>query len=307
MSNYKSLVGNYANGVVARFIGLKGYFRMNVDLLEDEFGDIIQKARTGLGLTIKQVADMSGLSVSLLEDMESCRHKATEREAEAIAAVLGLNPEKLYAIAAGLWQPERCLPGQMSDVIAIIGSIGSYKVNGYILYDNEAGEAALFDTANDSRAVLRNLKERGLRLRYVFFTHCHSDHIGGLRDIVNATGAEVCIPAGEPSVGLTDNMKINECPVTDGMEFKAGRHNIRAVSTPGHTYGSTCYITEDFCFSGDTLFAGSVGRSLSSDGYRTQLRKVKDKVLSLNKDVRIFPGHGPVTTVAEESGHNPFF
>lgn len=276
-------------------------------LLEDEFGDIIQKARTGLGLTIRHLADMSGLSVSLLEDMESYRHRPSEREARTIAVVLGLNPEKLYAIASGIWNPQVCPPELISDVIAISGSIGSYKVNGYILFDSVTGEAALFDTANDSRTVLRNLKERGLELRYVFLTHCHSDHIGGLREIVNATGAEICMPEGEASAGIADDMKTNECTVKDGMEFKAGRHNIKAVSTPGHTNGSTCYTTKDYCFSGDTLFAGSIGRSFSRDGYSTLLKKVREKVLSLNTGVRIFPGHGPTTTIAEESENNPFF
>ena len=278
-----------------------------MDPLEDEFGDIIQKARTGLGLTIKQAADMSGLSVSLLEDIESYRYNPAESEVGTIATILGLNPAKLYAIASGMWHPQVFPPELISDVIAITGSIGSYKVNGYILFDSVTGEAAVFDTANDSRAVLRNLKERGLKLMYVFLTHCHSDHIGGLIEIVNATGAEICMPEGEPSAGIADNMKINECPVTDGMEFKVGRHNIKAVSTPGHTSGSTCYTTKDYCFSGDTLFAGSIGRPQSRDGYSTLLKKIRDKVLSLNKEVRIFPGHGPATTVAEESGHNPFF
>lgn len=278
-----------------------------MDPLEDEFGDIIQKARTGLGFTIKQIADMSGVSVSLLEEMESYRHRPSEKESGAIAAVLGLNREKLYAIASGMWCPQVCPPELISDVISIYGSIGSYKVNGYILYDNVTREAVIFDTANDSRAVSMNLKDKGLSLRYVFLTHCHADHIGGLKDIVNVTGAEICIPAGEPSVAIMDNMEIKECRVEDGMVFKAGRHNIKAVATPGHTSGSTCYMTKDYCFSGDTLFAGSIGKPYSSDGYSTLLKEVGGKVLSLNKDVRIFPGHGPATTVAEEAGHNPFF
>ncbi len=278
-----------------------------METLEDEFGDIIQKARTGLGLTVIQAAERSGLSVSVLEEMESYRHNPSEMEAGTIAAILGLNQEKLYSIAKGSWYPRVCPKGTISDVISITGYVGTYKVNGYILCDRAAGEAAVFDTANDSRAVLGNLKENALRLKYIFLTHCHSDHIGGLKEIVHATGARVCVPDGESNAAASNDLKVNECIVKDGMEFEAGKHIIRAVSTPGHTNGSTCYTTEDYCFSGDTLFAGSVGRPYSRDGYSTLLKSVRGKVLSLNRDVRIFPGHGPSTTVAEEAGHNPFF
>ncbi|MCC6543945.1 MAG: MBL fold metallo-hydrolase [Nitrospirae bacterium] len=275
--------------------------------LEDEFGDIIQKARTGLGLTIRQAADMSGLAVSVLEDMESYGYRPSEEESGTIAAVLGLDPEKLYGIASGKWYPRVYSQELVSDVIVVSGSIGSYKVNGYFLYDSVAREAALFDTANDSRTVLRYLKDIGSELRYIFLTHCHSDHIGGLREIFHSSGAKICIPYGEASEGLTDDMKKNGCIVKDGMDFKTGRYSIKAVSTPGHTGGSTCYTTRDYCFSGDTLFAGSIGRPFSCDGYSTLLKKVREKILSLNEGVRIFPGHGPATTVAEESEHNPFF
>jgi len=280
---------------------------MDMEILEDEFGDIIQKARMGLGLSIKQVAEKAGIPVLLLEDMESYRHIPAEREAVAIAGVLGLNQGKIRDIVSGAWHPEELPADRISDVIIITGSIGAYKVKGYILYDKDSREAAIFDTANDSKAVLGNLRDRGLQLRYIFLTHCHSDHVGGLMDIFNATGADICIPEGEPAAGITDNMKKSECPVKDGFEFKIGISKIRAISTSGHTQGSTCYVTKDYCFSGDTLFAGSIGRPYNCEGYGTLIKNVKEKVLSLGKHMRIFPGHGPTTTVGEELAHNPFF
>src|SRR4030066_1668030 len=82
------------------------YFKMDMEILEDEFGDIIQKARMGLGLSIKQVAEKAGIPVLLLEEMESYRHIPAEREAVAIAGVLGLNQEKIRVIVSGAWHPE---------------------------------------------------------------------------------------------------------------------------------------------------------------------------------------------------------
>ena len=94
---------------------------MKMETLEDEFGDIIQKARTGLGLTTRQVADMAGLTVSIIGRYGVIQSQAFRKEAGAVAGVLGLNPGKLYAIAAGLWHPEEP-PEQMSDVITIDGA-----------------------------------------------------------------------------------------------------------------------------------------------------------------------------------------
>ena len=126
-------------------------------------------------------------------------------------------------------------------------------------------------------------------------------------EIFRATGAGIGIPEGEPAAELGKDVRKGVIMIKDDAEFKIGSYVVNAIATPGHTYGSTCYITKDYCFSGDTIFAGSVGRAYSMEGYKTLLQSIREKILSLNAGVYIFPGHGPVTTVGEEVAHNPFF
>ena len=275
--------------------------------LEDEVGDIIRKARTGLGLTTGQTAERAGMPVPVLEEIESCSHTPSQEEIGLLARVLCLDPGKLYESAMGLWHPEEPSPDALSDVVIAEGSIGSYKVNGYILIDKASGEAAAFDTANDSKKILQGLQEKGVRLKYLFLTHCHTDHTGGVEGIFKATEGGIGIPEGEASIGFGRGIQKGVFYVKDDSEFSLGRNKIKAVVITGHTQGSTCYVTRNYCFSGDTLFAGSVGRAYSPEAYHDLLHSLRTRILSLNEGVHIFPGHGPVTTVGEEIRHNPFF
>ena len=277
--------------------------------LEDEFGDILKKARTGLGLTLNQLSARTGIPAGLLEEMEAYRFIPSDAEMDTIAGELGLNAHKLKDIANGKWHPvEWDWSGDdLSDVVIIDGLAGSYKVNGYLLMDKVNGLAVVFDTGNDSKKVLETLKSHGMKLTYIFLTHGHFDHTGGLREICRVTGAGIGITEGEDDIELENDIKKNVFTVKSGSGFKTGLLEIKAVATPGHTPGSTCYLAGNHCFSGDTIFAGSVGRAYNMAGYKSLLESVRREILSLDGRVHILPGHGPASTVGEEILHNPFF
>ncbi len=279
-------------------------------ILEDDFSDIIEKAREGLGLTTAELARRSGLSDAELRKLASGVPPAPE-QIRAIAKALQLDAGRLEAIAFGRWRPAETSPEVRAYVEVLDGSVGGYGVHGYVLHDPETKEAAVFDTAHDAAIVLAALRKLDVQARYILLTHSHYDHVEGVDQLREATGVTVAIHRDEIPLyrrlakGPPDRL------LSEGETIELGSLQIRALSTPGHTPGGLSYFVTGprfcACFVGDALFAGSTGRSLSPGGYRTLLDSLRAKVLTLPGDTAIFPGHGPATTVAEERVHNPFF
>ena len=277
--------------------------------LEDEFTDIIKKSRNGQSLSVDDLAKKSGLGAGEVSELEAGTRRASKDEVQALAKSLGLRPGPLGEIANEAWTPH-VVPASLREVHTIVGEIGGYEVKGYVLFDSDAKEALLIDTGYDAPAVLSFLDQKGLQLKGVCLTHGHTDHAGGLDQILAAWKVPVYL--GQEDVSLAPWLPAKNLLVDpeEGTTLQAGRYTLECLITPGHTPGGICYQVkngqQDVCFVGDTLFAGSIGRANPLTLYQTHLESVRKRVLQLPNTTILMPGHGPATTVVEEIQHNPF-
>lgn len=274
--------------------------------LEDDFSDILKKARIGQGLSVGDVARMTGLPGGDITALERGDQRRDRAEVGALAKALGLRAEPLEQIAIDKWEP--VAQRTPSWVEMVHGSINGYGVQGYVVHDE--GEALLVDTAYNAPAMLDVLRRYRLCLVGICLTHGHADHADGIEQILDYH--EVPVYLGPEDITLLSWQPRTDLLVApiDGSSISVGRRTVHCVMTPGHTPGGICYRLDDaqhpICFVGDTLFAGSIGRSNPKELYSTHLDSVRSRVLTLFPDYRLLPGHGPATTVEEELDHNPF-
>lgn len=275
--------------------------------LEDEFGDIIRKARIGLELALPSIATSVGISSERLAALEAYQASPTPEEVQGLGSVLTLDPAKLRAIADASWHPDPVMRKHDSATVEslVVRQPDGWTSNCHILGFEGEEEALIVDPGAEAERILSLVEQRGWAPRYVALTHGHWDHIGGLPRIVEEWGVLVLIGAGDRAMLGDFTAPIHV--VTDDETIPLGHRLIRALSTPGHTAGGTCYLVDHACFVGDSLFAGSVGKANVPGGYRQLLDSVKSKVLALDPHTTLFAGHGPATTVGEERAHNPFF
>jgi glyoxylase-like metal-dependent hydrolase (beta-lactamase superfamily II) len=274
--------------------------------LEDDFCDIIKKARMGQAWSVEDVASVTGLPGADIIALERGDEPRDRAEVRALATTLGLRIGPLEQIVLEKWvpQPIPSIPG----IETIQGDINGYAVNGYIVHDS--GEALLVDTAYNAPAMIAWLESHRRLLTGICLTHGHADHAEGIQELLARWHVPVYL--GADDVSLLHWKPSEDCLTApnDGRAISVGRLRVDCVATPGHTPGGICYRvdaeSQRVCFVGDTLFAGSIGRSNPSTLYQTHLRSVRAQVLGLPPDYRLLPGHGPATTVREELDHNPF-
>ncbi len=195
--------------------------------------------------------------------------------------------------------------------------LGELGTNTYIL-DLGNQEAVIIDIGNGAEKVLQVLEMYQLNLKAILLTHGHYDHVAGVEEVRQATGAEVYIH--EKDAPMLENGQANLAwqiteedylPVKEYHTLKDGDilefsgHQIEVVHTPGHTAGGVCYLMEDKMFSGDTLFKGSVGR-IDLGGNQTEMMQSLKKIASLEKDYQVYPGHFQFSSLEKEKISNPY-
>ena len=197
--------------------------------------------------------------------------------------------------------------------------VGELEANCYILADEETREAVVIDPGGEGDRIFGVIKQEGLKVIYIVNTHAHIDHIGANDILRRRTGASLLIHADDvhllKDAGLNLSSMLGEgrefLPPTkllkDSDEVRINNFCLHVLHTPGHTPGSVCLYSGSEVFTGDTLFAGSVGRTdLPGGSFEKLQRSIQEKLLILPNEVMVYPGHGPDTTIGKEKRSNPF-
>lgn len=209
---------------------------------------------------------------------------------------------------------------QVSETIVRGIVVGSFQENCWVIGNRRTGEAVCVDPGDEPDEILAMARDMGVNIKYIANSHAHIDHILGVGAIREATGAKFLLHAGDlelarntasmargwmgveipnppdPDAFLDDNDTVD----VDGLQ-------LRVIYTPGHTRGSVCFYANGVVFAGDTLFAGSIGRTdLPGGDYEEEMASIVDRLLALPDDTIVLPGHMDQTTIGHERQRNPY-
>ncbi len=191
--------------------------------------------------------------------------------------------------------------------------------NSYLVFDEETREGVVIDPGGMADILTQEIKKEGVNVKYIFITHAHFDHIGALEEVAEYAKAKVVIYKTEESAltdeklnlaclaGAVPNRRGADITVSEDDVIEVGEMKFSFIHTPGHTAGGMCIFDgKETLFTGDTLFCGSIGRSDFPGGNFGVLKKSLEKLMKLNDNVRIYPGHEEESTIGFERKTNPY-
>jgi glyoxylase-like metal-dependent hydrolase (beta-lactamase superfamily II) len=196
--------------------------------------------------------------------------------------------------------------------------VGPLQSNCYIVYDENSLEAMVIDPGGEPEKILNVIEDIKLKICYIVCTHAHFDHLGALAGLKKKTNAkivmhknELVIYMGARDQGVFMGYEIEQPPkpdmfVGEGDELSFGGLQFKVLYTPGHSPGGICLYSEGIIFTGDTVFAGSVGRTDFYGGSIEELKKSFMRIISLPPETKIFPGHGDLSNIRDEKKMNFF-
>jgi len=267
--------------------------------LEDNFTDVIGKAQRGLRISDPDLAARAEVSPADLAAVKGGR--VIDAVIRRVARHLRLSPAALEDLAHQRWYPE--VPELKQGFAMFNTAYEDMRVNNYLAWDPRTKAAAAFDTGADCGRLIDLAQAEGLDLKYIFLTHTHDDHVADLARLAGSAGAEVWASEREPS-DFPGARTFRE-----NAHFHLGALAIKTLLTWGHSPGMTTYyvtgLSRPLAIVGDAVFASSMGGSATH--FEEQYRNDREKILTLPRDTVLACGHGPLTTLAQELAHNPFF
>ena len=186
--------------------------------------------------------------------------------------------------------------------------LGVYQANCYIIYEETSKTCCVLDPGGEAKKVLEFMDIRGLSLEAILLTHGHFDHVGAVKELHDATGCKVYLCTEDCT--MPPKWTAGELFYTDaygeGDRLNLAGLSIQVLHTPGHTPGSVCLLAENALFTGDTLFAGSCGRTDLPGGDQNVLFASLLRLANLEEDCTCYPGHSGSTLLSREKEYNPF-
>ncbi len=200
-------------------------------------------------------------------------------------------------------------------------TVGPFQENCYVVGEEASGTGVIVDPGDEATRIALAVEQTNLEITQILITHAHIDHVGAVAALVDEYSCPVLMHAeAEPMLGqlpaqaMMMGLRFGKVPavdrhIEDEETIKVGDLQLRSLYTPGHAPGHIAFYIESqgLLFSGDALFAGSVGRvDLPGGSMEILMQSIEERLLTLPDETRVYPGHGPATTIGNERVHNPF-